>query len=215
MVVIPSGGRKAPGLVPMGCPGGAQQRERLCGQRDRTVLGARAAMALDLEALSVHSGDLQEEGCLEPKAHTRDRGAGDLRVEGCRRLEDTSDFCHTEDSGEMGCGVRAQQRAGVPIACEDVWREDADTAGAEAHGRWGEAIDLLPVQAGVLQCLCSETVRGWMGALREQAYCPDRGCLSPCACATEVEGRKHVLTQWAHELSPCVRRVVRLRRKTS
>jgi hypothetical protein len=168
-----------------------------------------------LEALAVKSGDRQEEGFMEPQAQTRDGGAGDLMVEGGSRLEDTSDFCNTEDSGERGCGVRAQEREGVPIALEDVWREEADTAGADAHGRWGEAIDLLPVQEGVLQFLCRDTVRGFMGELREQAYFPDRGFLSPFAFATEVEGRNHVLTQWAHEISPFVRRVVRLRRKTS
>jgi hypothetical protein len=54
-----------------------------------------------------------------------------------------------------------------------------------------------------------------MVELSEQAYFPDRGFLSPFAFATEVEGRHHVLTQWAHEISPFVRRVVRLRRKTS
>jgi hypothetical protein len=199
----------------MGFPGGAQPRERICGQRDITVLGALAAMDMDLEALFVHSGDLKEEGFMEPQAQTRDRGAGDLMVEGCSRLEDTSDFFNTEDSGEMVCGLRAQEREGVPIAFEDVLREEAETAGAEAHGRWGEAIDIFPVQAGVLQCLCRDAVRGFMVELREQADFPDIGFLSPFALTTEVEGRNHLLTQWAHEISPFVRRVVRLRRKTS
>jgi hypothetical protein len=54
-----------------------------------------------------------------------------------------------------------------------------------------------------------------VGALSAQAYCPDRGFLCPFALAAAVEGRKHLLTQWAHEISPFVRRVVRLRRKTS
>ena len=54
-----------------------------------------------------------------------------------------------------------------------------------------------------------------MGALSEQASFPDRGFLSPFACATEVEGHHQVWTPWAHETSPLVRRVVRLRRKTA
>ena len=215
VLVIPPGGRKEPGLVTMGFPGGAQQRERICGQRDITVLGARAAMDMDLEVLAVHSGDLKEEGFMEPQAQTIDGGEGDLIVEGWSRLEDTADCFNTEDSGEMVCGVRAQEREGVPIAFEDVWREEADTAGADAHGRWGEAIDIFPMQEGVLQVLCRDTVRGCMVELREQAYFPDIGFLRSFAFATEVEGRKHLLTQWAHEISPFVRRVGRLRRKTS
>src|SRR5206468_12289001 len=96
-----------------------------------------------------------------------------------------------------------------------VWREAAETAGAEALGRWGEAIAMFPVPEGVLQCLCSEAVRCCMGALSAQAACPDRGFLRPGACATEVEGRHHGLTPRAHALAPCVRRVGRLRRKTA
>jgi hypothetical protein len=188
----------------MGFPVDAQQRERICGQRDITVLGARAAMDMDLEALSVNSGDLKEEGVMEPKAQTIDRGAGDLMVEGGRRLEDTSDFCNTEDSGERVCGLRAQEREGVPIAFEDVLREEADTAVADAHGRWGEAIDIFPVQEVVLQFLFRDAVRGFMVELREQAYFPDIGCLRPFALATELKRCDHLLTQWSHELSPFV-----------
>ena len=43
---------------------------------------------------------------------------------------------------------------------------------------------------------------------REQADFPDIGFLRPFAFATEVEGRQHLLTQWAHEISPFVRCVV-------
>jgi hypothetical protein len=51
--------------------------------------------------------------------------------------------------------------------------------------------------------------------LGQQADFPDIGFLGPFALATEVEGRNHVLTQGAHETSPFVRQVIRLRRKTS
>ena len=80
-------------------------------------------------------------------------------VEGRSRRKDTSACCTTEASGEMVGGVRAQEREGVPSACEDVWREDAETTGADAQGSWGEAIDMFPVQEGVWQCLCSDAVR--------------------------------------------------------
>jgi len=134
---------------------------------------------------------------------------------GWSRRQDPSAGCNPADSGERGCGGRAQARARVPIACEDVWRAEAEPAGAEAQGRWGEASDLVPVPDGGLQGLCSDAVRGWRGALRAQAYGPARGFLRPFACATEVEGRQQVLTPWAQAISPCVRRVVRVRRKTA
>ena len=87
---------------------------------------------------------------------------------------------------------------------------------AEAHGRGGEAVDVLPVQEGVLQCLCRDAVGGWVVELREQTDFPDRGVLRPFALATALKRGNHVLTQWGHELSPFVSgRVVRLRRKTS
>jgi len=39
-------------------------------------------MARDLEALASDVRDLEEEGCMEPAAHARDGGAGDLVVQG-------------------------------------------------------------------------------------------------------------------------------------
>jgi hypothetical protein len=44
----------------------------------------------------------------------------------------------------------------VPSALEAVLREEADTAGAEAHGSWGEAVDIFAVPDGGLQVRCGE-----------------------------------------------------------
>jgi hypothetical protein len=46
----------------------------------------------------------------------------------------------------------------VPVALEDVLIEEADTAGADAHGRWGKAIDVFAVEEGVLKFLFREQV---------------------------------------------------------
>ena len=44
----------------------------------------------------------------------------------------------------------------------------------------------------------------------------DRGWLGTFSLATELQRSAHVLTQWGHAISPCVRgRVVCVRRKTS
>jgi len=113
---------------------------------------------MDLEALAVQSGALQGEGCREPEAHARDGGAGDLLVEGGSRRADPSDGFNTADSGETVCGVRAHEREGVPVARADVLREEAEATRAEAHGSWGEAIDVVPVQEGVLKFLFRDAV---------------------------------------------------------
>jgi len=94
-------------------------------------------------------------------------------------------------------------------------REEAQAAVAEAPGRGGKAVDGLAGQERALQRLCGEAVGGFLGALRQQTDCPDRGFLRPCTLAREVEGRQHVLTQGPHEISPFVRHVIGVRRKTS
>ena len=202
--VIPPGGGKEPGGVTMGFPGGAEQRERLGGQGDVPVLGALATMDMDLEALAIDVRDLEGEGFMEPEAQAIDRGEVDLVVQGGGRREEPPDLLHTEDGGETVGGLRAQEREGVPVAFEDVLIEEADTAVADAHGRWGEAIDVFPVQEVVLQLLFRDAVGGCVVELRQQADFPDIGLLGPLALAAELERRNHLLTQWGHEMSPFV-----------
>jgi hypothetical protein len=115
-------------------------------------------MAMDLEARAINVGDLQDEGCMEPEAQARDGGTGDLVVQGCGRREASRALLHTEDGWQTVGGVRTHEREGVPVALEDVLREEANTAGAETHGRWSEAVDVLPVQAVALKLLCGDQV---------------------------------------------------------
>ena len=105
-LIAPSGG-KEPGLVPMGFPVGAQQRKRIGGQRDIPVLGALAAMDMDLEALAVNIGDLQGEGFVEPQAQTIDRGEVDLVMQGGSGRQEPPDLLHTEDGGKTVGSLRA------------------------------------------------------------------------------------------------------------
>jgi hypothetical protein len=172
-------------------------------------------MDMDLEALAIAVRDLEGEGFMEPESQARDGGEVDVVVQGGSGRQEPPDLLDTEDGGETVCSLRAQERQRVPVAFEDVLREEANTAGADTHGRWGEAVDIFPVQEVVLKLLFSDTVRGFVVELSQQPDCTDVGFLRPCAFATEVEGCNHVLTQWAHEISPFVRREVRLRRKTS
>jgi hypothetical protein len=144
VVVIAPGGGKEPGGMPRGFPGGAQQRERISGQGDIPVLGALAAMDLDLEALTVTVRDLQEEGFVEPEAHARDGGEIDLVVPGGGRCEQSLALLHTADGGEPVGRLRTQERQRGPVALEHLLGEEAETASAETHGRWGEAVDVFP-----------------------------------------------------------------------
>jgi hypothetical protein len=213
--VIPSGGGQAPGRVARGLPGGAEQGQGLCGEGPIPVFGALAAVDLDLETWASDVGALQEEGVGASESQARDGGAGDWVVQGRRGRQEALDLLHTEDGGEPVGGVRPQARQRGPVALEHMRIAAADPTGAEAHGRWGEASDVFAVQAGVLQLLCRDAVRGWVGALREQADRTDLGVLGTLSLTTALESRAHVLTQWGHERSPFVRCVVRLRRKTS
>jgi hypothetical protein len=135
--MTPPGGGKEPGGVPRGLPGGTEQREGLGGQGDGPVFGALAPMDLALEARALKVGDLQEAGCMEPEAHARDGGAGDLMMEGSGRWQEPPDLLHPEDGGETVGGVRAQERERMPVALEAVWREEADAAVADAQGGGG------------------------------------------------------------------------------
>ena len=199
----------------MGFPGGAEQDQRLFGEGNVPVFGALAAVDMDLETRAIAVGNLEEEGFVASESQARDGREVDLVVQGSGRMEEPPDLLHTEDGGETVSGLRTKEREGGPVTLEDVLREEADAARADAHGRGGQAIDVFAVQEGVLQLLFRNTVGGCVGELREQADYTDRGFLRPFALATEVEGRKHLLTSWAHAISPFVRRVVCVRRKTS
>ena len=103
----------------------------------------------------------------------------------------------------------------MPVACEDVLREETHTTVADTHGRGGAAVDVFPVQEGVRKLLFRDTVGGCVVELSQQPDCTDIGLLGTLSLTTELQCGNHVLTQWGHEISPFVRRVVRLRRKTS
>jgi hypothetical protein len=199
----------------VGFPVGAEQREGLGGQGDVAVFGALAAMDMALEAWAIDVGDLEEEGFVEPESQAIDRGEGDLVMHGGGGHEEPLDLFHTEDRWKPVCGLRANEGEGVPVTLEDVLVEKANAAVADAHGRGGQVVDIFAVQEVALQLLFREEGRRFAIELSQQADCTDIGCLRPFALATELESRNHLLTQWGHEMSPFVRRVVCVRREPS
>jgi hypothetical protein len=214
--VIAPGGGKEPGRGARGCPGSAEEGQWLFREGNIPVFSALAAVDRDLKTGAIDVGDLQEGGFVESESQAIDGREGDVVVQGGSGRQEALDLLHTEDGGEPVGGVRTQEREGVPVALENVRREEAEPPGAEAQGRRGQTSDIFPVEEVALEFLCRDAVGGGMGALSQEADFPDRRCLSPFALATEVESRNHVLTQWGHEISPFVSEwVIRLRRKTS
>ena len=65
----------------------------------------------------------------------------------------------------------------MPVTFEDVLIEEADAAVADAHGRWGEAIDVFAVQEVALQFLFGDAVGGFVVELGQQADFSDIGLL--------------------------------------
>jgi hypothetical protein len=117
-------------------------------------------------------------------------------------------------AGSRWGGWRTQEREGVPSALADVLREEADATGAETQGRRGEAVDVVPVEDGVLQRLCGAESGRCARELRQQTDRTDRGVLGTLSLATAVQCGHQVWTQWGHDLSPVVRCVGCLRRTT-
>ena len=159
----------------------------------------------DLETRAIEVGALEGAGCMEPESQPRDSGAVSLVVEGGGGREESLDLLHTEDGGEPVGGVCTQEREGVPVARENVLREEAHATGADAHGRRSQAIDICAVQEGTLQLRFRDAVGGCVGELGQEADVPDRRFLGPFALAAALESRNHWLTQWGHAISPFVR----------
>ena len=124
-------------------------------------------MDMDLEALAIDVSDLEEVGFMEPEVQAIDRDEVDLVMQWNGRLEEPPDLLHTEDGGEPVGGLRTEECEGVPVALEDVSREEADATVADTHGRGGEAVDIFAVQEVALQLLCREAVGGLVVELRE------------------------------------------------
>ena len=159
-------------------------------------------MDLDLEALAIDGGGLEGEGFMEPESQAVDGGDVDLVVEGSGGLEQTPHFFHTEAGGEAVGGLSAHERQGVPRTLEDMLREEADAAGADAHGSRGEAVNVFAVSEVVLKLLFGEQGGRCAIELSQETDFTDRGLLGTFSLATELKCGNHVPAQWSHEISP-------------
>ena len=125
-------------------------------------------------------------------------------VQGRGGMEETAHVFQAEESWEAVFRLGSNEVESLPVAPKDMGGEKTDATGADAHGRWSEAIDVCAVQAGGLELLCGDPVRRCARALGQQTDLTDRGFLSPVALAAELQRGNHVLTQGGHEISPFV-----------
>jgi hypothetical protein len=124
-------------------------------------------MDMDLEALAIAVRGLEGKGFMEPEAQAVDGGEVDVVVQGGRGRQESLDRLHTKDGGKPGGDLRTKEREGVPITLEDVLREEADPAIAEAHGCGSEVVDSFAVQAVALQLLFRDAVGGFVVELSQ------------------------------------------------
>ena len=196
---------KEPGGVARGVPGAAPALSGVMRQGDRAVRGARAAVDVEHGARASDSAHVKGQRVVPAQPTAGDGGEGDALVQGGGGMAETAHLFQAEESREAVCRLGAHEVEGLPVAPQDVVGEAAEATGAEAHGRWSEAIDVCAVQAGGLELLCGDHVRRCARALGQQTDLTDRGFLSPLALATALQRGNHVLTQGGHEISPFVR----------
>src|SRR5688500_12531320 len=157
---------------------------------------------MDDHTLAVDVGALKVETLVQPESQAIDSGEVDLIVQGGGGLEESPDLLNTEDGGETVFGLSPNQRQRMPVTLEDVLIEKPNATVADAHGSWGEAIDVFAVQEVVLKLLFRDHVRRFVVELRQQTNLTDIGLLGTLPLATELKRGNHLFAQWGHEMSP-------------
>ena len=109
-------------------------------------------------------------------------------------MEETGHFFQAKESWEAVFRLGSHEVEGLPVALKDMVVEEADATGADAHGRWGEAITVFSVQDVGLKLLFGDHVGRLAVELRQQAYLTDRGLLGTLPLATELKRSDHLLT---------------------
>ena len=145
--VIAPGGGKEPG----GCRGVVQEVRSsarvAAGKGTVPVFGAFATVDWTWRRWPSRSETWRERAAWSRRPKRETVGKETWLCKGVADVQESLDLLHTEDGGEPVGGLRAKEREGVPVTLEDMLGEEADATVADAHGRWGEAIDVLPVQA--------------------------------------------------------------------
>lgn len=204
VLVIPSSGGNKPGGMAVCGPVVSSERSSIWREGDGAVLGPRAPMHVDHEALAVDVSNVEKEAFVQSESQARDGGKGHTVGHGGGHAEHATHCLHTEESWEPVCGWSSHEVEELPSAFQNVEGEEADAARAEAHGGWREVIDVWARQHGVLERGCGEEVGCCAIELRQQAHLADIRLLRAFTLATALKSGDHVLAQWGHEISPCM-----------
>jgi len=115
-------------------------------------------MHVDQESVAVEVRKVEKESVVPSESHARDGGAVHTVGQGGGHAEQATHFWHTADGWEPVGGLRSHEVEDLPIALQNVEGEEADAAGADAHGGWRELIDVWAMQNVLLELGCGDEV---------------------------------------------------------
>lgn len=96
-------------------------------------------------AFAIDVGNFQVEPLLETETARVDGHQVDIVVEGIDFGQDPFDFFSGEDGGEASLPLGLGQCKQVPVALDNIFKEEFDARVADAHGGWRPPGFVLPV----------------------------------------------------------------------
>jgi len=187
----------------VGEPIAAEQGEGGWGKRDVAIFGALAAVDMDHHAGGVDIGDFEMETFMESQAAGIDGGKIGVILESFDLGKNASDFFTAENGWETSFGLGSEDSKDVPIALEDVFVEEANSAIADPHGIGRPVINVFPMKEIVLEFLLGDQVGGFAIELGKHANGAGIGLLSPFSFAIELKGLdRFVIPRCLHDTSP-------------
>jgi hypothetical protein len=189
--------------VAVGYPIAAEQMEGGLGERDVAILGALPTVDMDHHPVAVDIGDFEMESLVKSQAAGVDGGKIGIILEGFDLGENTSDFFWAENGGKASFGLGTEDSKDVPIALQDVFVEEADSAIADPHGIGRPVINVFSVEEIVLEFQFSDEFGGFAVELGKHADGTGVGLLSPFPLAIELKSLdRSVIPLCLHDTSP-------------
>jgi hypothetical protein len=184
-------------------PIAAEQQEGRLGERDVAILGALSTMDMDHHAGGIDIGDFEVEAFVEPQAAGIDGGQIGVILEGMDLGKNTSDFLTAENGRKASFGLGSEDSEDVPVSLEDVFKEEANAAIADAHGIGRPVIDVLSPEEIVLEFLLGDQIGIFAIELSEHSNGAGVGLLSPLPLAVELKSLdRFVIPLCLHDTSP-------------
>jgi len=187
----------------VGNPIAAEQVEGGLGEGDVAIFRALSTVDMDHHAAAIDIGDFEVETFMESQAAGIDGGKIGIILEGFDLGENTSDFFWAENGGKASFGLGTEDSKDVPIALQDVFVEEADSAIADPHGIGRPVINVFSVEEIVLEFQFSDEFGGFAVELGKHADGAGVGLLSPFPLAIELKSLdRSVIPLCLHDTSP-------------